>query len=51
MEKLAEAISMALPEEVSKAELGLYDEEYERCYLAKMRKKLGLLNKELPEDK
>ena len=51
LEKLAEAISMALPQDVSKAELGLYDEEFEKCYLSKMRKKLGLLRKDLPEDK
>ncbi|XP_033099735.1 protein adenylyltransferase SelO, mitochondrial-like, partial [Anneissia japonica] len=51
LSKLAEAISMSLPVEKSKEALeDLYDREFERCYLEKMRKKLGLL-KELPEDK
>ncbi|XP_071941976.1 protein adenylyltransferase SelO, mitochondrial-like [Antedon mediterranea] len=49
--KLAEAISMALPLEKSKEALEeIYDQEYEKCYLEKMRKKIGLL-KALPEDK
>ncbi|XP_072173482.1 protein adenylyltransferase SelO, mitochondrial-like [Diadema setosum] len=51
LEKFAEALSMALPEELSKAELGLFDQVFEEHYLAKMRKKLGLLLKQLPEDK
>ncbi|XP_022088573.1 selenoprotein O-like isoform X1 [Acanthaster planci] len=51
LEKFAEAIQMALPVDLSKAELGLYDEEFDKCYMRQMRNKLGLLRKELPEDK
>ncbi|XP_038046390.1 protein adenylyltransferase SelO, mitochondrial-like [Patiria miniata] len=51
LEKLAEALAMALPVDLAKAELGLYDEEYEKSYMRRMRNKLGLLKKELPEDK
>lgn len=50
-EKLAEAIQDAVPLEKSKAELHIFDEEFSKHYMSKMRKKFGLLKKELPEDK
>ncbi|XP_072020102.1 protein adenylyltransferase SelO, mitochondrial-like [Amphiura filiformis] len=49
--KLAEAISMSLPEQEAKAELPLYDECYQRHYMEKMRKKLGLLRVAEDDDK
>ena len=49
--KLAEAIQRALPLSRSKEALKIYDEVYEEQYMAKMRKKLGLLKKSLHEDK
>lgn len=49
--KFAEALSMCLPEEQSKAELELFDETFEEHYITKMRKKLGLLLNNLPEDR
>jgi len=49
--KLAEAIEDALPLERSKAAVGeIYEVEYRQTYLEKMRLKLGLLKKQLPED-
>lgn len=51
LEKLAEAISMSLPVEQSKAVLPLYDECYERCYMEKMRNKFGLLKVQDDDDK
>jgi len=49
--KLAEAIEDALPLERSKAAVEeIYEVEYQQTYLEKMRLKLGLLKKQLPED-
>ncbi|XP_021373897.1 selenoprotein O-like [Mizuhopecten yessoensis] len=49
-EKLSEAIQEAIPLSQTDKELGIFDEEFSRHYTQKMRKKLGLLNTELPED-
>ena len=51
LEKFAKAMQMALPVDLSKEELGLHDEEFDKCYMCQMRNKLGLLREELPEDK
>lgn len=49
--KLAEAIGDALPVSKSKALLeNMYDKEFTECYLSKMRKKLGIIHKEVPTD-
>lgn len=49
--KLAEAIKDALPLERSKAAVEeIYDVEFRQSYMQKMRLKLGLLKKQLPED-
>lgn len=49
--KLGEAIKDALPLERSKAAVEeIYDVEYKQTYMNKMRLKLGLLKRELPED-
>ncbi|EDO49000.1 predicted protein [Nematostella vectensis] len=49
--KLGEAIHDALPVDQSLAALEeLYDKEYQGAFLSKMRLKLGLLNKQQPED-
>ncbi|KAM7433522.1 hypothetical protein ABFA07_016237 [Porites harrisoni] len=49
--KLAEAIKDVLPLERSKAAVEeIYDTEFQKCYMEKMRLKLGLLQKQLPED-
>nr|XP_054752164.1 protein adenylyltransferase SelO, mitochondrial-like [Lytechinus pictus] len=49
--KFAEALSMCLPEEVSKKELELFDQTFEEHYITKMRKKLGLIQKNLSQDR
>ncbi|XP_013399695.1 selenoprotein O-like [Lingula anatina] len=48
--KLAEAISEAIPLETTRPALALFDEEYEKAYMGEMRKKLGILQENLPED-
>lgn len=49
--KLGEAIKDVLPLERSKAAVEeIYDVEYQQTYMGKMRLKLGLLKKDLPED-
>lgn len=49
--KFAEAIQMALPLARTEPELQrIYDDAYGEHYKTKMRKKFGLLKKELPED-
>lgn len=49
--KLAEAIKDVLPLERSMAALEeIYDVEFQQHYMEKMHLKLGLLNKQLPED-
>lgn len=50
LEKFAEALVPELSLEEALDELRNYDTTYKECYLSKMRKKLGLLNKTLPED-
>lgn len=48
---LAEAIQDVLPLHKSRTLLeDLFDSEFQRCYMAKMKLKLGLLKKELPTD-
>ncbi len=50
--KLAEALSMSLPIEQSKAVLeSVYDECYQTHYMEKMRKKLGLVRVTEDDDK
>ncbi|KAL9966372.1 hypothetical protein ACROYT_G024432 [Oculina patagonica] len=50
--KLAEAIQDALPLQKSRAALeDLFDCEFQKCFMAKMKLKLGLLKKDLPSDK
>ncbi|XP_076437251.1 protein adenylyltransferase SelO, mitochondrial-like isoform X2 [Babylonia areolata] len=50
--KLAEAIQGAVPLDRTKAVVdSVFDEEFGQCYTATMRRKLGLLKKEFPEDK
>ncbi|XP_069119785.1 protein adenylyltransferase SelO, mitochondrial-like [Argopecten irradians] len=49
-EKLAEAIKEVIPLSETEKELGLFDEEFSKHYTQKMRKKLGLLKTEFPED-
>ncbi|XP_033732941.1 protein adenylyltransferase SelO, mitochondrial-like isoform X2 [Pecten maximus] len=49
-QKLAEAIKEAIPLSETEKELGIFDEEFSRHYTQKMRRKLGLLNTDLPED-
>ncbi|XP_077987251.1 protein adenylyltransferase SelO, mitochondrial-like [Glandiceps talaboti] len=57
LEKFAEALSgytaqeQVLPLELSLPVLEEYDREYDKCYLEKMRKKLGLIKKQLDTDK
>lgn len=41
--KLAEAIQGALPLSKAKQELEIFDQEFDRCYWASMRRKLGLV--------
>ncbi|XP_041372040.1 protein adenylyltransferase SelO, mitochondrial-like [Gigantopelta aegis] len=48
--KFAEAIQKALPLTETKPVLDIFDEEYATVYKHKMRRKLGLIQKELPED-
>jgi uncharacterized protein YdiU (UPF0061 family) len=48
--KLAEVLSSCLSEEAAQDGLRVYDTEFEKSYLAKMRLKLGLLNKHEEED-
>ncbi|KAI8495639.1 hypothetical protein Bbelb_266110, partial [Branchiostoma belcheri] len=50
-EKFGEAISEALPTVLTKPVLEEFDQTFSEHYLSKMRKKLGLVRKELPEDK
>ncbi|XP_078661704.1 protein adenylyltransferase SelO, mitochondrial-like [Branchiostoma floridae x Branchiostoma belcheri] len=50
-QKFGEAISEALPTVLSKPVLEEFDQTFSEHYLSKMRKKLGLVRKELPEDK
>ena len=33
LEKFAKAMQMALPVDLSKEELGLHDEEFDKCYI------------------
>ncbi|KAG2469110.1 SELO protein, partial [Polypterus senegalus] len=49
--KLAEALVPDLPLEASRAVLDEFDAEFDDCYLTIMRKKLGLLRQQVPEDK
>ncbi|KAK9842567.1 hypothetical protein WJX81_006471 [Elliptochloris bilobata] len=42
-EKLAEALAPVLPASRSRAEVDVFDREFDRCYWATMRRKLGLL--------
>lgn len=51
LRKFAEAIQSAVPLSKTLPGLELYASEYEACFLGGMRKKLGLLKKELLEDK
>ena len=48
--KLAEALDPELPPERAKAVMAEYGDLYNGFYLGNMRKKLGLLTKEEPED-
>ncbi|XP_062519846.1 protein adenylyltransferase SelO, mitochondrial-like [Corticium candelabrum] len=50
LEKLAEALALVLPVERSKAELKLFDTEFEKCYTEKMKLKFGLLYHQSDED-
>lgn len=47
--RLAESLLPVLPAALSAAEVSRYDAVFKRAYMAKMRKKLGMV-KELPED-
>lgn len=50
--KLAEAIKDAIPLQKSSSALEeLFDAEFQKCFMAKMKLKLGLLKKELSTDK
>nr|KAG5693334.1 hypothetical protein BaRGS_017627 [Batillaria attramentaria] len=49
--KLAEAIKDAVPLERTKSEIDIFDDEFSKHYTSRMRRKFGLLRKELPEDK
>ncbi|XP_072452571.1 protein adenylyltransferase SelO, mitochondrial isoform X2 [Notamacropus eugenii] len=51
LQKLAEALVPELPLELSEPILEEYDAEFERHYLHKMRRKLGLIQLELEEDR
>lgn len=48
--KLAEALAPELPPDQAKAVIDEYLDHFNRFYLENMRKKLGLLIKEEPED-
>lgn len=48
--KLAEALAPELPTDRAKAVIDEYLDQFNRYYLENMRKKLGLLRKEEPED-
>lgn len=48
--KLAEALAPELPPEKAEAVMDEYMDLYNRFYLENMRKKLGLLKKDEPED-
>lgn len=48
---LAEALQVLVPMDKLQPHLEKYDEEFTKSYLAKMRKKFGILNTESPEDK
>ncbi|MEQ2182029.1 Protein adenylyltransferase SelO-1, mitochondrial [Goodea atripinnis] len=48
--KLAEALAPELPTDRAKAVIDEYLDQFNRSYLENMRKKLGLLRKEEPED-
>ncbi|GFY49031.1 protein adenylyltransferase SelO, mitochondrial [Trichonephila inaurata madagascariensis] len=50
LKKLAEAIQHALPLDVSAPLLELYEEEFKKTYMNKMRSKIGLIATECPED-
>lgn len=52
LNKFAEALKPVLPLEESQSILeATFSTEYNRCYLDKMRRKLGLIKKELTEDR
>nr|XP_037279416.1 protein adenylyltransferase SelO, mitochondrial-like [Rhipicephalus microplus]XP_037279417.1 protein adenylyltransferase SelO, mitochondrial-like [Rhipicephalus microplus] len=51
LRKFAEAIQSAVPLSKTLPCLDLYASEYETCFLGGMRRKLGILKKELVEDK
>ncbi|XP_064471322.1 protein adenylyltransferase SelO-1, mitochondrial-like isoform X4 [Ornithodoros turicata] len=51
LRKFAEAIQGALPLSETSPILDMYNNEYEKCFLGRMRQKFGLLNKELQSDK
>ncbi|KAH7951846.1 hypothetical protein HPB52_014047 [Rhipicephalus sanguineus] len=51
LRKFAEAIQSAVPLSKTVPCLDLYASEYEACFLGGIRRKLGLLKKELAEDK
>ncbi|KAF8789037.1 Protein adenylyltransferase SelO like protein [Argiope bruennichi] len=50
LQKFAEAIQHALPLDVSAPILELYEDEFQKTYLTKMRSKLGLIATADPED-
>ncbi|GFQ91979.1 protein adenylyltransferase SelO, mitochondrial, partial [Trichonephila clavata] len=50
LKKFAEAIQHALPLDVSAPLLELYEEEFKKTYMNKMRSKIGLIATECPED-
>jgi uncharacterized protein YdiU (UPF0061 family) len=50
LKKLSEALSPCLPREEAEVILKLYDEEFEKAFLLKMRHKLGLIRTEDDQD-
>ncbi|XP_064400171.1 protein adenylyltransferase SelO, mitochondrial-like [Halichondria panicea] len=50
LNKLAEALHDYLDDQEVEKSLEIFDEEFEKNYLSKMRRKLGLLHHELPND-
>ncbi|GFW36816.1 protein adenylyltransferase SelO, mitochondrial [Trichonephila clavipes] len=50
LKKFAEAIQHVLPLDVSAPLLELYEEEFKKTYMNKMRSKIGLIATECPED-
>ena len=50
MKKLSEALAPYLSSEDVAGVLKMYDEEFEKCFLNKMRAKLGLIHVKLEED-